>query len=573
MSQKLSDTNSRSEFCGRLLRLAKPFFFSEARYQAWGLLLLLLILLTSIKAFDVAISFINNRFFSALQKQNGDEFIYQLSLYLGAFAIAVPLAAFYRFCEERMALAWRNWMSREMIKHYLSQRIFYRLGWVRGIDNPDQRLEEDVRSFTAQSLSLFLVFLQSLIAIVAFTSVLAKISILLPLVALVYAIVGSIGTYLLGKPLIGLHFEQLKKDADYRYKLIKIRDNAESIALYNSESKEATRIRQRLRDAIKNMALMIHRNLKLNFFTNGYNNIAIILPTVVIAPAFFRGELQLGDITQAGIAFGNVLNALSVIILNFGSLSSYAAVVKRLGAFQDAFSELEKHTPSNGQKQITLKKCNEVADDKEKNFEFVNLTLLTPNRGRALIKDLSLVLERQRTLILGGSGHGKSAIFRAIAGLWSSGSGTIIHPPYSKVSFVPQRPYLTIGTLRSQILYGQPRKSFLDYELLKIVEAVDLKEMYQRVGGFDALVDWATTLSIGEQQQIGIARLILAQNSYALLDESTTALDEICEERCYNLIRKQCHTILSVGNRPKLRQHHNLLLELTGSGSFKIEKI
>lgn len=544
----------------RLLRLASPFFFSEVRWKARGLLALLLALSVSIKAFDVVMSYIGRDFMTALSLREQDKFMTNLYYYLIAFGVAIPLSVFYRYTEERLALIWRRWFTHHTLESYFANKAYYRLGWYKKIDNPDQRIEEDIRSFTATSLSLFLIFLQSGIALFAFVGVLSSISWTLTVTAIGYAAVGSVVTFFLGRPLINLNFEQLRREADYRYKLIKVRDNSESIAFYRGETKEKTRVRQKLKDVLRNMLRIINRNRKLNFFTTGYNYLVIILPTIVVAPLYLRGEIEFGVVTQSAVAFSHVLNALSIIVTNFGSLSAYAAVVRRLGVFSEVLEEASAPKPSRNVSDGPYVKLSHV-------------TILTPDTSRTLINDLSVEVQSGGLLICGPSGCGKSSVLRVLAGLWDPKSGEITRPPLAESMYVPQRPYLVIGSLRNQLLYSESRSGFTDAELLEVLKQVDLEGMFHRVGGFEATVDWSATLSNGEQQRMGLARLMLAKPKYVFLDEATTAIDEKGEEKIYSQIRTFAKTVVSVGYRSNLQRFHDSVLELHGDSSWHVDKV
>jgi putative ATP-binding cassette transporter len=544
----------------RLYRLAKPFFFSELGWKARGVLAMLLGLSLAIKGFDVVMSYIGRDFMTALSLRQKDDFIHSLLLYLLAFCVAVPLAVFYRYTEERLALMWRRWFSHHVLEKYFRQQSYYRLGWYGKIDNPDQRLEEDIRSFTSMSLSLFLIFLQSGIALFAFMGVLSSISWTLTATAVAYAVFGSICTYFLGRPLINLNFDLLKREADYRYKLIKVRDNAESIAFYRDERRELKRARQKLKDALVALLRIINRNRTLNFFTTGYNYILIILPTIVVAPLYLRGEIEFGVVTQSAVAFSHVINALSVIIINFGSLSAYAAVVRRLGMFTEVLDEANK--PRQG-----------VPLQDSELLEVKDLTILTPDKKRPLVQNLSLSISHGGLLICGPSGCGKSSILRVFSGLWDASSGEIRRPAYSLSMYVPQRPYLVLGSLRNQLTYGSERSGFTDQELIKVLNEVELSEMYRRVGGLEATVDWSATLSNGEQQRLGLARLMLRRPAYVFLDEATTAIDEEGERLIYEKIQGFARLIVSVGYRSNLQRHHDYVLELLGDGNWRLERL
>ncbi|NDC36934.1 MAG: ABC transporter ATP-binding protein/permease [Proteobacteria bacterium] len=547
----------------RLDTLARPFFVGEKRTQALGMLALLLALSLSIKGMDVLMSYVGRDFMTALSLRQRDEFIQNLYRYLGAFALATPLVVFYRYTEERLALMWRRWLSQRLIDRYFSQRAYYKLSWYPGIDNPDQRIEEDVRTFTATSLSLFLIILQAIIALFLFMGVLSSISIYLTIGAVLYAALGSVCTFVLGRPLISLNYAQLKKEADYRYKLINVRDHAESVAFYRGERRESTRVRQRLKAVVANMLNIINRNRLLNFFTTGYNYVTLLLPTIIVSPLYLDGKIEFGVVTQAALAFTQVLNALSIIVLNFGSLSAYAAVVRRLGLFWDALDDIE--APTSAVSTIQTVDAPQIA--------FKNVTILTPHRDQKLIESLSFALAGKGLFITGASGTGKSSILRSLAGLWNSGDGVIERPALSMSMYVPQRPYMVMGTLRAQLLYGQSRAGFTDRELLELLEKVGLMDTYSRIGGFEASVDWSNILSTGEQQRLAFARVVLARPRYVYLDEATTALDEASEEQLYDLLREFADNWVTVGYRHVLKRMHNYRLLLPGGGAWRFERL
>jgi putative ATP-binding cassette transporter len=300
-----------------------------------------------------------------------------------------------------------------------------------------------------------LIFFNSSVQLFLYAYVLWSISWKLLVAACTYSVIGSIVSYLLGRPLIGLNFAQLKKEADYRYKLINVRDSAESIAFYGRESREFTRSRQRLKSALANLLQVINWNRNLQFFTTGYNYLTILLPTVIVAPLYLDGKIEFGVVTQAALAFGQVLNALSIIVLNFGSLSAYAAVVRRLGVFWDALDDID--APKETQSTIQT-------IDSEK-ISFKNVSILTPHRDQKLVQQLTFAMEADGLLITGASGTGKSSILRSLAGLWNAGEGVIERPPLASSMYIPQRPYMVMGTLRAQLLYGQSRSGFTDREL------------------------------------------------------------------------------------------------------------
>ncbi|NMC63592.1 MAG: ABC transporter ATP-binding protein/permease, partial [SAR324 cluster bacterium] len=546
----------------RLYHLSKPFFVSEVKWKAISLFVLLLLFSVSMSGVNVLMSYIGRDFMTSLSLREKDEFIKQLYYYLLAFALATPVVVFYRYTEERLGLMWRRWLSHRILHEYLLKRAYFKIHWYEGIDNPDQRITEDIRSFCVQSLSFLLIIFNSMIALFAFMGILMSISYTLVIAVLLYSLGGSLVAYFLGKPLIGLNFSQLKKEADYRYKLINVRENSEPIAFYRAERKEGTRIRQRLKDALNNLLHIINWNRNLNFFTTGYNYLVTILPTIIVAPLYFDGKIQFGEVTQAGFAFAQVLGALSIIVSNFSSISAYGAVVTRLGAFREALDVVHKS-------EVLLPgPVIQVKDGED--FVFENVNIYTPRRDQKIVNDLSFELKGKSLFITGASGCGKSSIFRVLAGLWVSGTGKIVRPPMSKIMFLPQRPYMVLGSFRSQLLYGTHEHGISEKSLMDIIRKIQLEELLHRVGGFDSVRDWPNILSTGEQQRIAFGRLLLVRPEYALLDEATTALDKPSERLLYGYMKAFVKNFITVGYRNSLSDQHAYRLELTIGGKWQL---
>jgi putative ATP-binding cassette transporter len=542
----------------RFITLAAPFFKSEAKWKVWGLVALLLGLSLTLNSIGAGMSYISRDFMTALSLKNSEQFFEKMWVYILAFILAIPFAVSYMYTEQRLSLLWRRWLSHYILDQYFSNRVYYHLNLRGEIDNPDQRIEEDVRSFCSQTLMFALILFNSSVQLCLYIYVLWSISWILVFAAALYALVGSIVTYFLGRPLVGLNFLQFKKEADYRYKLINVRDSAESIAFYGHEGQEFTRTRQRLKAALDNALKVINWNRNLKFFTEGYNYLLPILPTILVAPLFFSGEIELGVVYQAGGAFGVVTAALSIVVNKFFDLSVFAAVTNRLGSFCEAM-ERSSEPLANGER---------ISVVKGDHLESKGVTIWTPRREQALIRNLTFSFHGRSLLLSGPSGSGKSSILRVIAGLWNTGSGQIVRPDLDDALFIPQRPYMILGSLRSQLTYGAKRRGILDRELLEILEKVKLTEMAQRVGGLDAVLDWPNILGTGEQQRLAFARILIIKPKIVFLDEATTAIDSSIERELYRFLPTVVERYVSTGNAQELEAYHEHVLDLTGDGTW-----
>lgn len=552
--------------CRQFWVISKAFFASERRHKARGYLITLLALSLAVGGVQVLMSYAGRDFMNAIAKMDSLTYWKDLWLYLGTFALAVPIGVYYRWVEERLALLWREWMAQHLIKRYFNNRAYYQLRGSENIDNPDQRISEDVRNFTVSSLSFLLIALNSLVTLLAFIGVLWSISGTLVSVLFLYAVLGTGVSILIGRRLVGLSFQQYQTEADFRYGLVRVRDNAESIAFYRGEKREHLDLVNRLAAAVANMWNIIVWNRNLGFFTNSYNYAALVLPVVIVAPMFMRGQVEFGVVTQSAGAFAQVLAAVSLIITQFGGLSAYLAGVQRLGSLWD---NLDEHDAE--EERIALESTQQIDED-SRVVRLDQLTVRTPDGSRTLVTDLSFELRRKQSLlIMGASGTGKSSVLRTIAGLWSSGSGSLERPALIDLMFLPQRPYMIQGSLRDQLLYPYPHQSVSDEQIREVVDLVNLADVFERVDSdLDRVIDWTNVLSLGEQQRIAFARLFLRQPKFAFLDEATSALDEDNQDRLYALLKKSGTGYISVGHRTTLIGHHDRLLILDRSGSWEM---
>jgi putative ATP-binding cassette transporter len=434
------------------------------------------------------------------------------------------------------------------------------------VDNPDQRITEDVKTFTDQTLALLLILTNSLIQLITFSGILWEISPWLFLAAVLYTAFGTVMTVFLGSRLVKFDVHQYRKEADLRYDLIQVRANSEPIALLGGEADESRWLHRRLDAVVENMKAIIGLSRNISFFTVGYDYLTQLIPLLIVAPLYIAGHAEFGEVTQAAMAFAFVVNAFSLIVKEFQRLSTFGAVVERLGKFAEVLDEesLVAAATHRGEGGIETVEGDRIA--------FERVTLLTPREGRVLVRDLSVQAPAgRRLLITGPSGSGRTSLLRAVAGLWTRGHGRIVRPPLARMMFLPQQPYLRQGTLRDQFLYATHHEDLSDERILEVLRATGFEEALDRLGGLDAQPDgdWRHTLSLGEQQQVAFARLLLAEPAFALLDEPTISLDGPTAERLYQRLAATPITYVSVTNDAHLRKYHDAELDLMGNGGWR----
>lgn len=563
-------TNSTSRLILALALILPTAIFAwkfqrwRERAKQWGLLSILLLFSIMVSGLNVVISFTIRFIETALVDKDESTFWLFLWVYGGVFVIGTAIVVIYTYCQKLLGVYWREWLTQNLLQRYLKNRAYYQINAQKQIDNPDQRIAEDIQSFTRTSLTLLLSILDSVITLISFVGVLWAISSSLSLVLVGYALFGTIVTVLLGKRLIGLNYNQLQREADFRYGLVHLRDNAESIAFYGGESQELTSVGQRFARAISNYHVLIGWQRNLDFFTTGHSYFVRILPYVVVAPLYLAGKTDFGAISQATIAFFQIFGALSIIIGQFELLTAFAAGINRIAVFDETLTDFDLGTTSESETTT-------IGATIDSRLALEDVTLLTPDHQQTLVEDLSLTVEPHQSLaIVGESGVGKSSLLRAIAGLWNQGSGNIVRPSSNSMLFLPQKPYMILGTLRQQLLYPHTDSHIPDAQLEEALKQVNLADLTAKVGGLDVELSWSDVLSLGEQQRLAFARLLLTKPSYAILDEATSALDVQNEKRLYQMLQQSDTTIVSVGHRPSLLQYHQKVLQLRGRSQWQI---
>ncbi|MBD1840284.1 ABC transporter ATP-binding protein/permease [Coleofasciculus sp. FACHB-501] len=547
--------------------IAKSYWSGDEKWQARGLLLGVVLLLLAYTGLSVVLNNKRGVLISALSARDEPRFWETVIIFIAVLVIYAPLLAGYTYLRDRLSLQWRKWLTHRFVDNYFRDRAYYNLH-ISGteIDNPDQRISEDVRSFTQESLTFVLVLVQSVLSTIAFSSVLWGISKPLVLFLVLYALIGTVvTTFVFGKPLVRLNFEQLKREANLRFGLVRIRENAEAIAFYRGEEQESNQVKHRFLDVFENVKRLLVWELNLNVLTNAYEFIPFVLPALVVAPAIFAGEMEVGKVSEAQGAFVRVFFSLNVVVARFQQLTTFGAGINRLYTFAQFLEQAEADRASDEQPRIQTVSADRLAVE--------HLSLQTPNYQRTLVEDLSIELPAaQGLLVMGPSGCGKSSLLRAIAGLWDSGTGKIVRPESDEILFLPQRPYMVLGTLRDQLLYPNTHLEVDDEHLKQVLEQVNLAGLEERFGGFDAQEDWADVLSLGEQQRLTFARLLLNKPNYAILDEATSALDLDNEERLYQHLQAKGTTFLSVGHRATLANYHQSLLELSQDRTWQLKQ-
>ena len=552
--------------------LSRPYYRSEEKWSAWGLLLSILALRLMLVGMTVILSFWNREFFNSLQDKDFTAFwellfVYRMtpSGFMPGFceiaAVYILVAVYFTWLSQWLQIRWRRWLTVRFLDDCLSDRAYYRISLTTdraaiGTDNPDQRIAEDIRDFIDNTLTLGISLLANIVTLVSFLGILWSLSGTIELfgiaipgymvwVALLYAVVGTWLTHLVGRPLSALRFRQQRVEADFRYSLVRVRENMEGIALYAGEAEEKGILEHRFSSLITNWWAIMQRTKMLNALPAGYEQVAVVFPFIVAAPRFFSGQIPLGGLTQTAGAFGRVQDALSWFISRYPDLAQWHAIVERLATFHRAVVAARAAFGTG----LTL------ADTPDGTVQMRDATIELPN-GAKLLADADLVLEPGHSVVITGhSGGGKSTLFRVLAGIWPFGHGRV-QRPLERCLFLPQRPYIPLGTLRHAVAYPHPPESYSDEAIAQALEDAGLAQFVARL---DDDEPWAQQLSGGEQQRVALVRALLAKPDWLFLDEATASLDPEAEAELYRTLKARlpATTMVSIAHRPSVAAFHD----------------
>ena len=532
------------------------------RWLHWLMLGVIVLMLLTVNGINAGIGFIARDLTNALVAKQEEGFYRILIIYACCFVVALPIRTAQIFFTLKLGLVWRDWLSRSLIGDYMRNRAYYVLNpndeQATDLDNPDQRITDDTRSFTSQSLQFTLGIFDALLTFSLNILILWSISQKLTFSLFAYAIVSTTVLVFAGRRLVKINYDQLRYEADFRYGLVHIRNNAESIAFYSGEEPEQQETARRLGSVVRNFNLLIIWQVIISAMQRSVGYAGVFFPYLVMAGPYFSGDIDYGRFIQAGFAFNMVEGSLLFVVNRIDELAQFTAGVGRLEGFQSKVEQVSREASPD---RITSRDAIVVR----------HADLTPPGGEQPILRDLSLSIgEADRLLVVGPSGCGKTSLLRMISGLWMPTRGVVERPETGELLFIPQKPYMLLGSLREQLCYPTDEGRFSDDQLRHVLDEVNLSTLSTRYPDLDVKQDWPRILSLGEQQRLAFGRLLLNAPRFVVLDEATSALDVATEDHLYALLRQRELAVISIGHRPTLKQFHDSVLELSGNGDWRL---
>ena len=559
-----SSRPSNWQLLRRIFAIVYPYFVSEEKFRAWGLFVLMVGGSLGHSAVGPFVFRQLGSMTSALAAGDAARLWQGMLNFFGGIGLWALTNVCWLYSYNLLSLYWRRWLTLRLLGKYMRDRAYYKLTWQPEIDNPDQRIAEDIQTFTSGILGMFSLLVIVGPSMVLFNSIaLGESSPVLVIVLLIYGMISALILFgFFGKVLTRLNLQQRRKEGDFRSSLVRVRENAEAIAFYQGEDREFHQTDMRFVQVFANQNKILRWQYYLKLFENLFRGVPFLVPVIVLASPILSGDLEVGKIIEAGGNIVYIVNGFGLYMGVLPVLSEIFAGVVRIEYLANAIEKSQGPDPEG----ISM-----IDTREEDRLNLSHITLQTPDYQRTLLADLSVEIPQETGLLVRGhSGCGKSSLLRAIAGLWTSGTGLISRPNLSEMLFLPQRPYMILGSLRDQLLYPQTSQDVTDAELHQVLAEVHLAELLARVGGLDTEADWTLMLSLGEQQRLAFARVLLSQRPYVILDEATSALDLKNEERLYQRLQATNTTFVSVGHRPSLVKYHQQVLKIESEGQWQV---